>query len=290
MIVDIPAGPHGLHQSYILSERASRFEAGGIGWLSIKRFFGGAAIYRVGAAAYRVDDQRYLVLNHGQRYSITIDARRPVESLCVFVAPGLAEHVLASLQLGADALLDDPHASRAPAWVERTYPSANRVGLMIASLRQALAARTAEPAWLAEWQLQLVGAALETQQQSLLAASGALLDMRPATRHELYRRLYLARDYAEAQLHEPLTIADLAHVAGLSPNHLLRTYRQLFGLTPYQHLIHMRLERAKELLLNSDAPVTEVGTAVGFERPSAFSWLFQRRFGLSPRQYRSRSR
>ncbi len=289
MIIELPTERAGTQPSYILHERASRFEAQGTGWLSIKRFFGGAALYRTTRGAFRVDDTCYLVLGHGRSYHIEIDAREPVESFCIFIAPDAQSHILAGLAGTNAFLLDHPDARMHIDWVERTYPAALASGRLTAMLRAALAGSYAEPAWLVEQHVALIEALAGDQQLALRHAED-LGSMRPATRQELYRRLHLARDYAEAQLHEALQLSDLAAVAGLSANHLLRTYRQLFGCTPYQHLTQLRLERACRLLATTDMPIGEVGLAVGFERPSAFSWTFQRRFGMTPRAYRRQFR
>ena len=289
MIIELPGDRAGTPPSYILHERASRFEAQGTGWLSIKRFFGGAALYRTAQGAFRVDDSCYLVLGHGRSYQIEIDAQKPVESFCIFIAPDAQSHILAGLAGTSAFLLDHPDAQMQVDWVERTYPATTASARLTARLRAALAGDYAEPAWLAEQHVALVEAMAGDQQRALRQAED-LGSMRPATRLELYRRLHLARDYAAAQLHEALQLSDLAAVAGLSANHLLRTYRQLFGCTPYQHLTQLRLERACRLLAITDMPIGEIGLAVGFERPSAFSWTFQRRFGMAPRTYRRQFR
>nr|HMN29725.1 helix-turn-helix transcriptional regulator [Caldilineaceae bacterium] len=92
--------------------------------------------------------------------------------------------------------------------------------------------------------------------------------------------------FIAAAYDEPLTLAMIASVANLSPNHLLRTFKQLFQQTPHQCLVERRLERAQQLLRQSDHSVTEICFAVGFESLGSFSWLFRRRFGRSPEQFR----
>jgi AraC-like DNA-binding protein len=113
---------------------------------------------------------------------------------------------------------------------------------------------------------------------------------RPATREELYRRVQYARDYAAALFDTPVTLDDMACVACLSPNHLLRTFKQVFQQTPHQFITTIRLEEAQRLLRCTDNPVTDICYAVGFESIGAFGWLFRRRFGVSPGEYRRQSR
>ena len=114
--------------------------------------------------------------------------------------------------------------------------------------------------------------------------------LRPATRLELYRRLYRGRDFLMSCYAQPLSVADAARVATLSPFHFQRMFKLAFGQTPMQFLQATRLEAARRLLAHSGDHVTAVCFAVGFESPGSFSWLFRRRFGVSPRKFRENRR
>jgi len=70
----------------------------------------------------------------------------------------------------------------------------------------------------------------------------------------------------------------------------LRTFKQIFHLTPHQYLTQLRLEQARKLLTRSDLPVTDICFSVGFESPGSFSWLFRRRVGCSPEAFRRQKR
>jgi AraC-like DNA-binding protein len=109
---------------------------------------------------------------------------------------------------------------------------------------------------------------------------------RPATREELYRRLHRVKDYVAASFDQPITLDDIALIAGLSPNHLLRTFKQVFHQTPHQFLTAQRLEHARRLLRSTDRSVTDICLSVGFESLGSFSWLFRRHVGVSPAAYR----
>jgi AraC family transcriptional regulator len=279
--------------SFVLHDRARTYHYSGAGPLSIKSFYQGRALYRLSANNARagghaaVDDGSYLVLNHDQPYSLAIDSETPVESFCVFFALGLAEDVYRSLARQPEALLDDPLAPGAPlGFYDRTYPHNRTLTPALHALRAAVPAHRDDPAWLNE-QLHHLAEQLLHVHQAVRVEVAALPAVRAATREELYRRLHRARDYAAAYFDQPLTLDDLARVAALSPNHLLRTFRQAFGQTPHQYLTELRLERARALLAQTDQPVTAICLAVGFESPGSFSTLFRRRYGLAPSQLRA---
>lgn len=274
--------------AFILSERARRHTWEGVGQLSIKTFPVGEAFYAVGAARYRLDSRAYLVLNDGQSYAIDIAASAPVESFCVFFAPGAAEDARRGLTSRAETLLDDPVGPRdAPvAFFERLYPHDDLVSPALAQARLALTHPATERAWLAE-RMRVLAVRLVAAQRRVWGEVNTLPAARASTREEIYRRLYHARDYATALLGEPLTLDELARVAAMSPTHFLRAFRQAFGQTPHQFLTARRIERARYLLQTTNRSVTDICYAVGFESLGSFSWLFRRRMGVSPTAYRS---
>ena len=96
------------------------------------------------------------------------------------------------------------------------------------------------------------------------------------------RHLLRAKDLADARYFEPLTVADLARAAGLSPAHFSREFRRTFGEAPHQYLLTRRLERAAALLRNTDRPVTEICFAVGLGSVGSFTTSFRRVHGMAP--------
>ncbi|WP_223067352.1 helix-turn-helix domain-containing protein [Paenibacillus caui] len=114
----------------------------------------------------------------------------------------------------------------------------------------------------------------------------ALKTVRPLVREEIYKRISLAWDYILAFYKQPLLLAQIARIACMSPNHLLRNYAAVFGLTPHQHITELRLNRAKQLLLNEEHSITDISFELGFQTPVYFSKMFKQRTGLAPSDYR----
>ena len=88
---------------------------------------------------------------------------------------------------------------------------------------------------------------------------------------------------------QPLDIPALARVAHVSPAHFSRQFRATFGETPHRYLQRRRVERAMELLRETDSPVTEICFEVGYRSLGSFSGAFSRRVGCSPRAFRARA-
>ena len=86
------------------------------------------------------------------------------------------------------------------------------------------------------------------------------------------------------------SVQDVATEASLSQGLFIRQFAALFGETPHQMRIRVRLERAKLLLASGEHSVTEACFEVGFSSLGSFSTLFRRKVGMSPSDYRDRFR
>jgi AraC-like DNA-binding protein len=102
----------------------------------------------------------------------------------------------------------------------------------------------------------------------------------------LERHLLRARDLVDSRYSEPLDLKALARAAHVSPRHFSRSFRRVFGETPYQYLLSRRLERARHLLRTTDLSVAEICLAVGFTSVGSFTTTFTRHVGVSPTTYR----
>jgi AraC-like DNA-binding protein len=103
------------------------------------------------------------------------------------------------------------------------------------------------------------------------------------------RRMLRARDTIDRSFAAPLDVAALARVAHVSPAHFARQVRAVFDETPHRYLQRSRIERAMELLRDTDRPVTEVCLDVGFASLGTFSRTFSAVVGESPSAYRERA-
>src|SRR5258706_11956462 len=113
--------------------------------------------------------------------------------------------------------------------------------------------------------------------------SGMSLDV-----EDLNRRLLRARDAMDRAYAEPLDVRAVAAVAHLSEAHFSRSFRATFGETPHRYLQRRRVERAMELLRETDRTVSDICFDVGFTSLGTFSRTFRAILGEPPSAYRAR--
>lgn len=95
-------------------------------------------------------------------------------------------------------------------------------------------------------------------------------------------------DHIDRHFAEPIALADLARLSGMSKFYLVRAFRSTYGETPIRYLTRRRIERAKDLLRSANLTVTEVCMMVGFASLGSFSSRFTELVGESPVAYRNR--
>ena len=122
---------------------------------------------------------------------------------------------------------------------------------------------------------------------SLLAALASALGRAPARRAaDPWRRV---RDQLERNLGRPLTLAEVARAAGVTPDHVIRGFRRSHGMSPMAWRARATLRQACTLL-ETALPVKTVAQRLGFTDASAFSRAFRRQFGLTPTQFLANER
>lgn len=81
---------------------------------------------------------------------------------------------------------------------------------------------------------------------------------------------------------EPIRIEDLAELAGMSETSLHRHFKAVTSMSPLQYQKQVRLQEARNRLLNDGRDIAGVGYAVGYDSPSQFSREYSRQFGRPP--------
>jgi AraC family transcriptional regulator len=111
----------------------------------------------------------------------------------------------------------------------------------------------------------------------------------PFSKDEGLSVLAVARvhDFLMARLGQGLSLSAIAAIAELSPYHFARRFRAATGMSPWQYLVQLRLERGRELVLNRhDLTIAQIAETLGFADAAHFGRAFAARFGSAPGQMR----
>ena len=98
-------------------------------------------------------------------------------------------------------------------------------------------------------------------------------------------RLRRVQEHVAVNLAEPISLAELAGVAGLSRMHFAAQFKVATGCRPHEFLLQYRIEAAKRMLTETNDPLVEVALNVGFQTQSHFSTVFKRLVGETPARW-----
>ncbi|QJP17921.1 helix-turn-helix transcriptional regulator [Starkeya sp. ORNL1] len=99
-------------------------------------------------------------------------------------------------------------------------------------------------------------------------------------------RLKRVAAYVEENISEAITLAGMAAAAGLSRMHFAAQFRVATGMRPHEYVMRQRIERAKQMLLETRDSLVQVALGVGFQTQAHFTTVFRRFVGDTPYQWR----
>lgn len=102
-----------------------------------------------------------------------------------------------------------------------------------------------------------------------------------------HRKLLQVTNYINDYLDQDIKLTDLAQLLGMSQSHFSHLFKQSMGISPHQYLLQQRVERAKQLLKQTERSVMEIALACGFDSHSHLSKQFRQSTGMTPKAYRT---
>lgn len=93
-------------------------------------------------------------------------------------------------------------------------------------------------------------------------------------------------EYIHANLSHSFTVKELAQMAGYSPAHFSRRFKQSFGKAPLEYITYIRVKYAQKRLQKTDFSIAEIAEELGYSDIGYFSSLFKKYIGVTPASYR----
>ncbi|MFD1956820.1 helix-turn-helix domain-containing protein [Paenibacillus thailandensis] len=226
------------------------------------------------------------IINPGEVHSYKIQPGRRLEIInCLFMPELISEAMLR--ELGVSRSMDYFYVYPFLDARERFHHRLNLDGTKMEEIGSLL------KAMIVEWERHRGGytTIIRLQLLQLLImlsrfyAEGACSDDRPAEKEStvLVRRI---NGFLERHFDQKLAVPDLCALFSISNRQLNRVFKQETGMTVTERIHHIRIERAKQYLLDGRDKVIEIAHKVGYDDPSFFTQLFRRKAGCSPGQFR----
>lgn len=112
----------------------------------------------------------------------------------------------------------------------------------------------------------------------------------PQEQENYFMELTPVVNFIDANFTCPVSMSEMAEMAGLSTTHFNQRFKAIFQMSPTAYVLSRRIQLAQKLLVESNKTISQVGAAVGFYDQSHFTKRFKRLVGLTPNAYRSQYR
>ena len=107
---------------------------------------------------------------------------------------------------------------------------------------------------------------------------------------EYSKNVFLACRFMEENFSSHITLSDIASKIALSPNFFHTVFKSIIGKTPSEYLLDIRLNTAKNMLVNTDLSLLEIAVSCGFESQAYFCYVFKKHLAATPKKYRTENR
>lgn len=270
--------------------RNNKYNQQTISDFSIRFVFSGNEKYHIGKRQLSIHSDSFLILNKGTQYSSVADSAIPVQSFGISFDDKFLQDFKNTWQLKDDTLINIskyPYAGRYENEFDETiYPFKGDLLFNVTHLKYHLDRGLQDELLINEYLHHCLINYFQIFNEEIFQKAQRLNFLNRSTKIEILRRLNLAKEYLYTNYNNNIRLEELAEYACLSVTHLLRTFKQAFHATPHQFLVQIRLQRAVDLLKNTDYPVNEIVNMIGFDCPSSFIRLFRDRFKTTPLKYR----
>ena len=258
---------------------------------SLKYVIDKCIYYKIGNKEFPINSGNLLLACKQPHVKAYFENKSIVKSICIDICPDTVAEAFSILTATNDLDFDNYLAGyfQHPAFFESVAPvNSTQFSCKLDHLVHSIHKGEAEDLINREWFLDLVEKIIFHEYANYVALK-SISSVKWTTRKELLQRLNVAKQYMNESFLQVNEIADVATICNLSEFHFYRSFKEAFGITPYQYLLSCRLNFAKELMQQKNQSLSSIALACNFPDLFTFSKAFKRQFGVSPSAYLVRS-
>jgi AraC-like DNA-binding protein len=228
-----------------------------------------------------------LIVNSDRPVDLDISSSRKVTGFCIHLEKNWLQQCFAQLNYSESLLLDHPfHVSHIPDFDEILYSvKENHLGKYLQKLSSHFDLQSYTLPYEEEEVYYNLAYQLLSLQNSFKKEDRELCLLKSSTKKELLKRLSIAKQIIETQKGETLQVDYIAKQSLLSESHLFRSFKKVYGISPYQYFLKIRLSHAAGLLRMQKKTITEVALESGYPDLASFSKSFKKAYQYSPFEY-----
>lgn len=232
--------------------------------LSIKYVVNGEENYRIANQNYSVKSGQYFILNEEEDVIIDVNSKENTQGVCIYPPLDIMQGTLEKLTAGTDQILEGNAPNQKVAFTHKVNRTKSSLTGRFLEQKLHNLNRNSSLSAIALFEFYSeLGEVLILDQLDINKELVKLKTHRKTTQEELYRRLSLAKDWIHDNKLDKIQLETLAEISCLSKFHFLRNFKDLYGMSPYQYSIQLKLDEAEIYRLKGFS-YAEVSERVGF--------------------------
>lgn len=252
---------------------------------SIKYVVEGCENYEVNGKNYAIKTGNYLLANNFSEGCVEIESKTAVVGICIDIEPVVLSEVVASFRrpdtvfadLGLDTFFNTPN------FLENSYAcKETNVGHFLQQLDFANTQKIYQTEGFSKEFYFAIAEKIVADHIPIFKELQNIATVKPQTRKDLWRRINQSKLFIDYYFAQITDVQQIAKEVGMSEYHFFRTFKAVYGIAPYQYLLHKRLEYAQKILKKGNFSVSEAAIETGFGDVYAFSKAFKKHFGYAP--------
>lgn len=253
---------------------------------SIKYVVNGTEVYTLNNEQHIVKNNQYLLSNIEKEGVVEIESKQLVKGICISIDRNLIKEVVDFvIQPDSNCVEEDvTNFFTTTNFLDSHYNDVDtKVGVLLKGLpfneTNGFSCQNNEAR--ADFFYKLAEAIVQDQ-MPVFKQLHNIPSVKYSTKKDLYKRIQKSIEFIDGSFENDLNINNIATHSFMSEYHFYRLFKQVQGISPMQYIIKKRLEKAKQLIVIQQMPITEVALHTGFTDVYSFSKMFKKYFQMSP--------
>lgn len=237
---------------------------------------------KIDGLPFKVCSSAFLIINPFQQLEYSIGSKENIETANIHFNYLFIQNLYSYFTESDTSLLDNIENTEnnvLPIFFNELHYKNKEVSNLIKQLSQCA------EAYQFEEKLSEIGMQLFLTQNECVRKLKTLKSRKKSTQKELYKRISRAKDIIFYNYAQPISVEEISKTICVSKYYFSRLFKDMYGMSPYQFLKIVRLEKARELLLK-DYSVEEIAHQVGYTESNSFINAFKSYTKTYPTQYR----
>ena len=252
---------------------------------SIKLTLNGVENYRINKNEYRVPEMCFLTASGPCDSVGFFESKSVVTGLCIDVSMELINEALTLLSTNGNLDLENNLDGyfKSANFFESVFPfSYSELGTKLLSIAEKIKTVEQDLSFInEELFLDLAESVIRHELENMRKMS-SISSLKLSTKKEILKRLLNGRNFIEENFKENINVKEIARLSCLSEFHFFRSFKEAFGVSPYNYLIKRRLMEARKQLQKNNSLIGEIAVKCGFADIHSFSKSYKKYFGYSP--------